>query len=29
MSERFALLLLIVVGEGFFKLVITLSEKGI
>ena len=29
MSERFALLLLIVVGEGFFKLVITLAEKGI
>lgn len=29
MSERFALLLLIVVGEGFFKLVITLSEKGV
>lgn len=29
MSERFALLLLIVVGEGFFKLVLTLSEKGI
>lgn len=29
MSERFALLLLIVVGEGFFKLVITLTEKGI
>ncbi|MBE1299898.1 MAG: low temperature requirement protein A [Alteromonadaceae bacterium] len=29
MSERFALLLLIVSGEGFFKLVITLSEKGI
>ena len=29
MSERFALLLLIVVGEGFFKLVVTLSEKGI
>ncbi|ALU44903.1 low temperature requirement protein A [Pseudoalteromonas rubra] len=29
MSERFALLMLIVVGEGFFKLVITLSQKGI
>ncbi|BDX07160.1 low temperature requirement protein A [Planctobacterium marinum] len=29
MSERFALLMLIVVGEGFFKLVVTLSEKGI
>jgi len=29
MSERFALLVLIVLGEGFFKLVITLSEKGI
>ena len=29
MSERFALLLLIVAGEGFFKLVITLAEKGI
>ncbi|ELA7389011.1 low temperature requirement protein A [Vibrio alginolyticus] len=29
MAERFALLLLIVSGEGFFKLVITLSEKGI
>jgi low temperature requirement protein LtrA len=29
MSERFALLLLIVVGEGFFKLVITLSNKGV
>jgi len=29
MAERFALLLLIVVGEGFFKLVITLSEKGV
>lgn len=28
-SERFALLLLIVNGEGFFKLVVTLSEKGI
>ncbi len=29
MSERFALLTLIVMGEGFFKLVVTLSEKGI
>ncbi|MGS4883428.1 low temperature requirement protein A [Roseibium sp. MB-4] len=29
MSERFALLTLIVLGEGFFKLVVTLSEKGI
>ncbi|MFC3096071.1 low temperature requirement protein A [Alteromonas sediminis] len=29
MAERFALLLLIVVGEGFFKLVVTLSEKGV
>ena len=29
MSERFALLLLIVVGEGFFKLVVTLTEKGV
>lgn len=29
MAERFALLLLIVSGEGFFKLVITLAEKGI
>ncbi len=29
MSERFALLLLICIGEGFFKLVITLSEKGV
>ena len=28
-SERFALLLLIVNGEGFFKLVVTLSEKGV
>lgn len=28
-SERFALLLLIVNGEGFFKLVVGLSEKGI
>ncbi|NMP14994.1 low temperature requirement protein A [Thalassotalea sp. Y01] len=29
MSERFALLVLIVVGEGFFKLVITLAQIGI
>lgn len=29
MSERFALLLLIVAGEGFFKLVVTLGLKGI
>ncbi len=29
MSERFALLTLIVLGEGFFKLVLTLSEKGV
>ena len=29
MAERFALLLLIVVGEGFFKLVVTLADKGI
>lgn len=29
MAERFALLLLIVAGEGFFKLVITLADKGI
>ncbi len=28
-TERFALLLLIVNGEGFFKIVVTLSEKGI
>ncbi|MEZ5836986.1 MAG: low temperature requirement protein A [Geminicoccaceae bacterium] len=28
-AERMALLVLIVLGEGFFKLVITLSEKGI
>lgn len=28
-SERFALLFLIVMGEGFFKLVVTLSEKGV
>ncbi|WP_163391486.1 low temperature requirement protein A [Enterovibrio norvegicus] len=29
MAERFALLLLIVAGEGFFKLVLTLSDVGI
>lgn len=29
MSERFALLMLILLGEGFFKLVVTLSGKGI
>jgi low temperature requirement protein LtrA len=29
MAERFAFLTLIVLGEGFFKLVVTLSEKGI
>lgn len=29
MAERFALLTLIVLGEGFFKLVVTLAEKGI
>ena len=29
MAERFSLLTLIVLGEGFFKLVVTLSEKGI
>lgn len=28
-SERFALLMLILLGEGFFKLVVTLTEKGI
>lgn len=28
-SERFALLFLIVMGEGFFKLVISLSEEGV
>lgn len=28
-SERFGLLMLILLGEGFFKLVVTLSEKGI
>ncbi|GAB5389796.1 MAG: hypothetical protein Alpg2KO_27640 [Alphaproteobacteria bacterium] len=27
-NERFALLVLIVLGEGFFKLVLTLSEQG-
>lgn len=29
LSERFALLMLILIGEGFFKIVITLSDKGI
>ena len=29
LSERFTLLFLIVMGEGFFKLVLTLSEQGI
>ena len=29
MSERFALLTLIILGEGFFKLVVTLAEQGI
>ncbi|WP_300381244.1 low temperature requirement protein A [Henriciella sp.] len=29
LAERFALLTLIVLGEGFFKLVVTLSEKGV
>ena len=29
LTERFALLMLIVIGEGFFKLVVTLAEKGI
>lgn len=29
MSERFALMILIVLGEGFFKLVVTLSDIGI
>lgn len=29
MAERFALLTLIVLGEGFFKLVVTLSAEGI
>lgn len=29
MAERFSLLTLIVLGEGFFKLVLTLAEKGI
>lgn len=28
-SERFGLLMLILLGEGFFKLVVTLSDKGI
>lgn len=29
LSERFALLVLIMLGEGFFKLVVTLADKGI
>lgn len=29
LNERFDLLMLIVLGEGFFKLVVTLSEKGL
>ena len=29
LSERFALLMLILIGEGFFKIVVTLSDKGI
>ncbi|AQQ67940.1 hypothetical protein Mag101_10000 [Microbulbifer agarilyticus] len=29
MAERFGLLTLIVLGEGFFKLVVTLAQKGI
>lgn len=29
LSERFALLVLIVMGEGFFKMILTLSDKGI
>ena len=29
LSERFALLVLIVIGEGFFKLVVTLADKGV
>jgi len=29
LSERFALLMLILLGEGFFKLVVTLADKGI
>ncbi|WP_323777689.1 low temperature requirement protein A [Leisingera sp.] len=28
-SERFGLIMLILLGEGFFKLVVTLSDKGI
>ncbi len=28
-AERFGLIMLILLGEGFFKLVVTLSEKGI
>ncbi|WP_306005705.1 low temperature requirement protein A [Aquicoccus porphyridii] len=28
-SERFALIMLILLGEGFFKMVVTLSDKGI
>ena len=28
-SERFGLLMLILLGEGFFKLVVTLAEKGV
>ncbi len=29
LSERFALLMLIVIGEGFFKMVVTLADKGL
>ncbi|MCB2009966.1 MAG: low temperature requirement protein A [Geminicoccaceae bacterium] len=29
LSERFGLIMLILLGEGFFKLVVTLSDKGI
>lgn len=29
LSERFALIMLILLGEGFFKMVVTLSDKGI
>ncbi|GHE21458.1 low temperature requirement protein A [Halomonas urumqiensis] len=29
LSERFGLLMLILLGEGFFKLVVTLADKGI
>lgn len=29
LSERFALLMLILIGEGFFKIVVTLSDKGL